>query len=213
MKINEVEQQVDITKKNIRFYEQQGLLSPKRNLENGYRDYSAEDVLELKKIKMLRKLSLPIEEIKRIQKGDLLLADALQRQVILLEREKASLEETTRLCRFLSEEPCQYAAFSPDKYLERMVEMEQEGTKFLNVSRHDIMHRKLAPMIFSGLIILAMLGIIAAGIWGYLTASMYLWTAGLLIFIPVVMILLIVTVLLQRMKEIEGGEEDAARKY
>lgn len=68
-------------------------------------------------------------------------------------------------------------------------------------------------MIFSGLIILAMLGIIAAGIWGYLTASMYLWTAGLLIFIPVVMILLIVTVLLQRMKEIEGGEEDAARKY
>lgn len=48
MKINEVEQQVNITKKNIRFYEQQGLLSPKRNLENGYRDYSEEDVTELK---------------------------------------------------------------------------------------------------------------------------------------------------------------------
>ena len=61
MKINEVEQQVDITKKNIRFYEQQGLLSPKRNMENGYRDYSEEDVTELKKIKMLRKLSLPID--------------------------------------------------------------------------------------------------------------------------------------------------------
>ena len=126
MKINEVEQRVDITKKNIRFYEQQGLLSPKRNMENGYRDYSEEDVTELKKIKMLRKLSLPIEEIRRIQKGDLLLTDALQRQVILLERERASLEETTRLCRMLSEETCQYAAFSPDQYLERMVVMEQE---------------------------------------------------------------------------------------
>ncbi len=89
MKINEVEQQVDITKKNIRFYEQQGLLSPKRNMENGYRDYSERDVTELKKIKMLRKLSLPIEEIRRIQKGDLLLADALQRQVILLGKEPA----------------------------------------------------------------------------------------------------------------------------
>ena len=49
MKINEVEQQAGITKRNIRFYEQQGLLSPKRNGENGYRDYSEEDVAELKK--------------------------------------------------------------------------------------------------------------------------------------------------------------------
>ena len=52
MKINEVEQQAGITKRNIRFYEQQGLLSPKRNGENGYRDYSEEDVAELKKIKL-----------------------------------------------------------------------------------------------------------------------------------------------------------------
>lgn len=213
MKINEVEQQVNITKKNIRFYEQQGLLSPKRNLENGYRDYSEEDVIELKKIKMLRKLSLPLEEIRRIQKGDLILSDALQRQVILLERERASLEETTRLCRLLSEETCQYATFSPDKYLERMVEMEQEGTKFLNVSRHDIMHKKLAPMIFSSLFIVIMIGIITAVIWSYLTAAISLWAAGLLILIPIVMIMSIVTVLLQRMKEIEGGEEDVARKY
>ncbi len=207
MKINEVEQQVDITKKNIRFYEQQGLLSPKRNMENGYRDYSEEDVTELKKIKMLRKLSLPIEEIRRIQKGDLLLADALQRQVILLERERASLEETTRLCRLLSEEVCQYTAFSPDQYLERMVVMEQEGTKFLNVNRHDILQKKLAP------IILLMAGIIAFTIWAYLADDMPLLAAGLFILVPIVMILAIVAVLLQRMKEIEGGEEDVARKY
>ena len=213
MKINEVEQQVGITKKNIRFYEQQGLLNPKRNMENGYRDYSEEDVTELKKIKMLRKLSLPIEEIRRIQKGDLLLADALQRQVILLERERASLEETTRLCRFLSEETCQYTAFSPDQYLERMVVMEQEGTKFLNVNRHDILQKKLAPMIFGGLVILLMVGIIAFTVWAYLADDMPLLAAGLFILVPVVMILAIVAVLLQRMKETEGGEEDAARKY
>lgn len=213
MKINEVEQQVDISKKNIRFYEQQGLLSPKRNLENGYRDYSKEDVLELKKIKMLRKLSLPLEEIRRIQRGDLTLSDALQRQVILLERERSSLQETTRLCRLLSEETCQYQSFSPDKYLERMVEMEQEGTKFLNVSRHDIRQKKLAPIIFSLLLILIMIGVIAGLIWGYVKASMPLWAVGFLLLIPVTMILSVVAALLQRMKEIEGGEEDVARKY
>lgn len=213
MKINEAEQQVGITKKNIRFYEQQGLLSPKRNLENGYRDYAEEDVTELKKIKMLRKLSLPLEEIRQIQQGGLILSDALQRQVILLERERASLEETTRLCRLLSEEQCQYHSFSPDKYLERMVEMEQQGTKFLNVSRHDIMHRKLAPIVFSLLLIMIMAGVIAALIYMYQNSAMALWVTGLLILVPVIMIMAIVAVLLQRMKEIEGGEEDAARKY
>ena len=39
VKINEVEAQVGITKKNIRFYEEQGLLHPRRSTENGYRDY------------------------------------------------------------------------------------------------------------------------------------------------------------------------------
>lgn len=47
MKINEVERLVGITKKNIRFYEEQGLLNPDRNRENGYRDYSEEDVQTL----------------------------------------------------------------------------------------------------------------------------------------------------------------------
>ena len=55
--------------------------TPKRNGENGYRDYSEEDVAELKKIKLLRKLSLPIEEIRKIQSGALVLEDALMRQV------------------------------------------------------------------------------------------------------------------------------------
>ena len=43
-KINEIEALVGITKKNIRFYEAQGLLSPKRNAENSYRDYSEQEV-------------------------------------------------------------------------------------------------------------------------------------------------------------------------
>ena len=39
LKINEVEALVGITRKNIRFYEAEGLLSPRRNSQNGYRDY------------------------------------------------------------------------------------------------------------------------------------------------------------------------------
>ena len=68
MKINEVEALVGITKKNIRFYEEQGLLTPRRNSENGYRDYGPEEVAVLRRIKLLRKLGLPLEEIRRMQR-------------------------------------------------------------------------------------------------------------------------------------------------
>ena len=44
MKIYQVEELVGITKKNIRFYEDQGLLCPNRNPQNDYREYSPDDV-------------------------------------------------------------------------------------------------------------------------------------------------------------------------
>lgn len=213
MKINEIEQQVGITKKNIRFYEQQGLISPKRNTENGYRDYTEEDVAELKKIKLLRKLSLPIEEIRKIQRGDLLLTDALQRQLIVLEREKINLQETSGLCNRLMEDQCKYPSLMPDEYLERMVEMEKEGTKFANVSKNDIVQKKRGAVIAAGTFIIFMLFLICVFIWGYLTDPIPLWIWCVFVFIPVALITAVVIALMQRMKELEGGEEDVARKY
>ena len=67
MKINEVEAQVGITKKNIRFYEDQGLLKPHRNSQNGYREYGPREVEQLRQIKLLRKLGVPLEEIRQIR--------------------------------------------------------------------------------------------------------------------------------------------------
>ena len=65
MKIKQVEELVGITSKNIRFYEEQGLLSPER-AENGYREYHRSDVEVLKKIKLLRKLGISVEEIHKV---------------------------------------------------------------------------------------------------------------------------------------------------
>mgnify|MGYP003270895281 CR=1 FL=1 len=52
MKINEVEAAVGVTKKNIRFYEEEGLISPRREPGNGYRSYSEADVERLRRIKL-----------------------------------------------------------------------------------------------------------------------------------------------------------------
>ena len=93
MRINKVEELVGITKKNIRFYEEKGLLNPARNAENGYRDYSEEDVAVLQKIKLLRQLSLPIEEISKLQQGYLTLEDCMRRHMIALEREEENIRQ------------------------------------------------------------------------------------------------------------------------
>ena len=51
MKIKQVEELVGITRKNIRFYEEQGLLNVAR-AENGYREYHQADVDRLMEIKL-----------------------------------------------------------------------------------------------------------------------------------------------------------------
>ena len=65
MKIKQVEELVGITSKNIRFYENQGLLTPER-AENGYREYHEQNIEALKKIKLLRKLGISVEEIRAV---------------------------------------------------------------------------------------------------------------------------------------------------
>lgn len=66
MNIQQVEELTGVTKQNIRFYEKQGLLSPKRNGTNAYRDYGEAEIHDIKVIKLLRKLDMPIAEIKKV---------------------------------------------------------------------------------------------------------------------------------------------------
>ena len=64
MKIKQVEELVGITRKNIRFYEEQGLLNVER-AENGYREYHTADIARLQEIKLFRKMDISIEERKK----------------------------------------------------------------------------------------------------------------------------------------------------
>ncbi len=81
MKINEVEAAVGVTKKNIRFYEEEGLITPSREPGNGYRSYSQTDVERLRRIKLLRKLDVPLAEIREMLEGRSTLAEGMTRQL------------------------------------------------------------------------------------------------------------------------------------
>ena len=50
MTIKEVEEKTGLSRSNIRFYEKEKLIDPDRNENNGYREYSEQDVEKIKKI-------------------------------------------------------------------------------------------------------------------------------------------------------------------
>ena len=216
MKINEIESLVGITKKNIRFYEEQKLLSPRRNSENGYRDYSAEDVKILQQIKLLRKLGVPIEEIRQMLTGIHTVGDGMRRHLISLEREQRNLEQSISLCRSLQTKDIPIASLDTETLLAQMDVLEKNGASFQNKQNQDMRVRYIAPVIVTVIMVGLMFGVTTLLIWAYVTFpqdSPPLWFLGLTIAVCVAIAAGMVLALTQRIKEIGKGEIDDARHY
>ena len=213
MKINQVEQLVGITKGNIRFYEKEGLLAPGRNSENGYRDYSDADVAWLKKIKLLRMLDVPIEEILRLKSGALTLEDAMGRHIIQLERRQANLAAAQGVCARIRDSRSQLDTLDADGVLASMERQEQEGTKIMNVGKQDKLTRYFSPIGAAVVVLAMMAAFLALIVWGFATDPADAPPIGVVIaigLVPVVVIIGVLAALYQRIKQIKGGEEDAA---
>ena len=217
MKINEVENLVGVTRRNIRFYEKEGLLTPARNSQNGYREYGEREVEELKKIKLLRKLGVPLDEIRRLQTGSGTVADGMRRHLITLEREQKDLIQAMELCDRMKGQEVGLAELDAETWLNEMEEMERMGTTFQNKQKGDVkVARYVTPTVAATVFIALMAAIIALMVWAFTldpadTPPVALMAA--LIAIPGVLILGTVLALVQRWREIRRGEEDEARKY
>ena len=66
MRIGEVSRILDIPVQTIRFYEQQGIVSPGRIGEGGYREYETWDLFYLGECMMYRNMGLTVGEIKKV---------------------------------------------------------------------------------------------------------------------------------------------------
>ena len=69
MLLNEIVKEVGMTKRAIKYYEEKGLLTVNKD-NNGYRNYSNQDVDTLKKISVYRKLGISIKDIQKLLKTD-----------------------------------------------------------------------------------------------------------------------------------------------
>lgn len=217
LKINEVEALVGITRKNIRFYEAEGLLSPRRNSQNGYRDYGNAEVEALRRIKLLRKLGVPLEEIRQMQQGVHTVGDGMRRHLITLERERKNIESSLRLCAGLTDRQERLEDLDAESLLAEMARMEQEGTTFMNKQKQDTRRRRfVAPIVVAIVMSVLMAGLIWLFLWAFEVdpaGAPPLPVLALFVAIPAAVVVGVVIALVQRVREIERGEEDDARNY
>ena len=199
MKIKQVEELVGITRKNIRFYEDQGLLNVER-AENGYREYHQVDVIRLQEIKLFRKMDISIEEMKQHLKE--------------LDHRKEGLSKMQDMCERLILEHRSLESLNAEDCLEEIEQMEKEGAKFMNVNKTDVHNKKrkgaiIGAAVMTLLMLLTIIIIFWANIQDPIPTGLFLLLEG----IPIVIIVGTLIALAGRMKEIEGGEEDEASKY
>ena len=128
MEIKRAEEATGVSRQNIRFYEKQGLLHPARNKRNSYREYSEEDILRLKQIRLFRKLGMPIEEIRRLLDGEEDFRLALQEQERRLAAEEENLKASRQFIRKIH--AASLEEMDVDYYLRTMEEEEKKGAVF-----------------------------------------------------------------------------------
>lgn len=213
MRINEVEKATGVPKKSIRFYESEGLLCPTREVGNDYRTYGEAEVQRLRQIKLLRRLAVPIESIRLLLSGSLTLHACMETHEAALARNITDLSHITALCRGIAEDGGSLPELDTAALERKMLELEQGGIRFMD-AKQDTKRKKMVGPIIAAAVFVVLFGVFL---------GMVLWSASVepvpLPFLIVMVLLfaaMIVGVLLalsQRIKEIQGGEEDEALHY
>ncbi len=132
MQINEVEKLLNISRANIRYYENEGLIEPERK-ENGYRYYSNADIAQLKRIIVFRKLGISIPEIKKLFDDEAPLDEVIKSNIIQLEKQISELNGALSISREIEKEKISIKSFDEELFFNKINEAESDGNKFNDI--------------------------------------------------------------------------------
>lgn len=97
MKIKQAAEKSGLTPRNIRFYEESGLIGVGRE-ENGYREYNDQDIIRLKQIRILRELGIGIEDIRSYFRKQVSLNELMKKRKEGLKAQKEDVQLLLDLC-------------------------------------------------------------------------------------------------------------------
>ena len=129
LSINDVGKIAGISKDRLRYYEEKGLISPRRDTENNYRYYELDELLKAMAIQLYREMDLSVKEIHRIQTVNTIaeMRDVFEHRQTDLDREILALQRQMRLVA-RSIDDCKKV----DKYLNKFVIRKARGCILLD---------------------------------------------------------------------------------
>lgn len=214
MHISEVEALVGLRAKNIRYYEDVGLIKPLRDNQNDYRIYSEEDVNKLKTIKFLRELNVPIKEISQLFSGQITLKECMSGRIDKINELLNHYKKVNDMCNSIINNNDSIEMLDINRYFVEMNILNKEGFTMRDVKSSN--YKKIyGAVISSSIFSLFFIFIISViSYFQFTEAERMPW----FLYIGFVVMLLVPLIgifynLFIRIKEIKGGEEDEASKY
>ena len=143
MQIQTIEEKTGLDRATIRYYEKEGLIQPQR-LQNGYRDYSQDQLNDLMKIKLLRQLGLSLDTIQCLIEGKDNLHSILENQLVLLNAHMNQIESAEMICKMIIQDNVTYQTLEPNKYIGAM-NKQHPNNKIIEPHKNDYVHPESHP--------------------------------------------------------------------
>lgn len=131
MNIKIASEKTGLTKRAIKYYESEGLISPLKKCENNYREYSEEDIVKLNLIGALRALDIPILDIKDVVVGKKSFQEALMEALKKIDENISHLEKSKLIIASLMEKNLSDYKASGEQIrkLRETLELSRDGKK------------------------------------------------------------------------------------
>ena len=115
-----------VTVRALHHYDKLGLLKPKQRSRSGYRLYSQRDFGRLEQIVVLKFLGMPLKQIRRLLAADAQLAQALQRQQVVLAEKRRQLDRAVTAIKSAQQhfDPQREPDWNLLKYIVQEIEMQ-----------------------------------------------------------------------------------------
>lgn len=119
-----------------------------------------------------------------------------------MEREKKNLTQVQEFCETLLQEKLTLEELDAEACLERMEQLEKEGTNFMNIQKTDVHKKKIrGAFLGAGIMLVLMAGMVGMILWGNSVDPLPIGWLLFLIAIPVAFVIAILVALRARLRD------------
>ena len=131
MKINQVEKRLNVPRTHIRYLQREKLFEPMHTTDNGYRDFSEEDIQNLEMILILMKAGVSAKDVKELQNETCTLEEVLRKTESDMRKKVDELLGGLELIQRLRASYMTYDSLPRDQYWQEIQRKEAKGQHFM----------------------------------------------------------------------------------